>query len=452
MAAVSMSLYNNVAGEIISKEKKRYIGRKERDMKVLFIMPGAGDSFYCGNCFRDNLQAMALSKAGHDVIIMPLYLPLKQNVFKGDVPLFFPATTYYVEQKMFGKHKMPLWMKRILGSEALLGMASSLSGTTSAEGMEGMTLSMIEGEGQAFKQNMKELIDWVKQTEKPDVIQLSTSLLLGIAKELKKETNIPIVCSLQDEEVWIDSLKEEFVDKAWQGVLTNAKYVDRFITTSYYYQQIVMTKMPQLGRVEVIYPGVDVDKYQSDEYPADPTIGFFYRMNELDGLDILADAFVLLKQRGTVPRLKLRIGGGYMNPDKKLVKQVKRTLKPYATDVVMEETYDMDEHADFYRKITVLSVPLRFQEGVGLYLCEAFAASRPVVEPNTGSFAEIVGHAGLIYEPNDAQHLADALEKMLTDKPLYDSCREHAMTMARQRYNDIIAANHLTNLYEELHH
>ena len=80
-------------------------------------------------------------------------------------------------------------------------------------------------------------------------------------------------------------------------------------------------------------------------------------------------------------------------PGKKLVKQVKRTLKPYADDVVIEDTYDMDEHAGFYRKITVLSVPLRFQEGVGLYLCEAFAAGRPAVEPNTGSFAEIVGMA-----------------------------------------------------------
>ena len=39
-------------------------------MKVLFILPGAGDSFYCGNCFRDNLQALALRKAGHDVVIM----------------------------------------------------------------------------------------------------------------------------------------------------------------------------------------------------------------------------------------------------------------------------------------------------------------------------------------------------------------------------------------------
>ena len=47
-------------------------------MKVVYIIPGAGDSFYCGNCFRDNLQASALKKMGHDVIIMPLYLPLKK--------------------------------------------------------------------------------------------------------------------------------------------------------------------------------------------------------------------------------------------------------------------------------------------------------------------------------------------------------------------------------------
>lgn len=419
-------------------------------MKILFILPGAGDSFYCGNCFRDNLQAQALRKAGHEVIIMPLYLPLKHHAFQSDVPLFFPATTYYVEQKMFGKRKMPSWMKRMLGAEVLLDMASSLSGTTTAEGMEDMTLSMIEGEGHAFEENVKQLIDWVKQSEKPDIIQLSSSLLLGIAKELKKETGIPIVCSLQDEEVWIDSLKSEFVEKAWKGVSDNAKYVDRFITTSYYYQQIVKEKLPQLGSVDVIYPGIDIAKYQSGDYPVDPTIGFFYRMNELDGLDILADAFVILKKRGSVPHLKLRIGGGYMSPDKKLVRQVKRTLKPYASDVVIEDSYDMEKHADFYRKVSLLSVPLRFQEGVGLYLCEAFAAGRPAVEPNTGSFAEIVGHAGLIYEPNDSRHLADALEKILTDKQMYDRCKEQALALAKERYDDMSSAKRLTELYDEL--
>ncbi|MDR0894352.1 MAG: hypothetical protein LBN06_03490 [Prevotellaceae bacterium] len=76
-------------------------------MKVLFIIPGSGDSFYCGNCFRDNLQATALRKAGHEVTVMPLYLPLTQPSFRADTPLFFPATTYYVEQKFFGRRSMP---------------------------------------------------------------------------------------------------------------------------------------------------------------------------------------------------------------------------------------------------------------------------------------------------------------------------------------------------------
>lgn len=31
-------------------------------MQILIIGPGAGDSFYCGNCFRDSLQTSALEK------------------------------------------------------------------------------------------------------------------------------------------------------------------------------------------------------------------------------------------------------------------------------------------------------------------------------------------------------------------------------------------------------
>ena len=62
-------------------------------MKVLFVMPGAGDAFYCGNCFRDNLQAMPLRKASHEVVVVPLYLPVQQSDAEGGAPLFFPATT-----------------------------------------------------------------------------------------------------------------------------------------------------------------------------------------------------------------------------------------------------------------------------------------------------------------------------------------------------------------------
>ena len=145
-------------------------------MKILFIVPGSGDSFYCGNCFRDNLQASALRKAGHEVIVMPLYLPLRHRSFQADTPLFFPATTFYTAQKFFGKRKMPDWLKRITGSDTLLNVASSLSGSTSAEGLEEMTLAMITGKDAAFLDMVDQLICWVKDREKPDIIHLSSTL------------------------------------------------------------------------------------------------------------------------------------------------------------------------------------------------------------------------------------------------------------------------------------
>ena len=417
-------------------------------MKILFITPGSGDGYYCGNCFRDNLQAQALHRAGHDVTIMPLYLPLNHiGQLQGNSPIFFPATSFYVDQKLKGR--APRWLSRLLSARPLLGMASSLSGTTSAGGMEGMTLSMIEGDDPAFLKSCAELVEYVRE-ERPDVIQLSSTLIIGIARELRKAVDIPIVCSIQDEEVWLDGLEQQYADRAWNSITEYSRYVDKFITTSRYYADIAARRMPGLPQPEIIYPGIEIERYSTDSWPKDPTIGFFYRMNSLDGLDILADAFVLLKERGTIPGLKLRIGGGYMSPDKRFMRKVRRTLKPYSDDVIIEEEYSWKRHPGFYRDITVLSNPLRFNEGVGLYLCEAFAAGRPAVEPATGSFPEIMDGAGLTYMPNTPAALADALERILTDRQLFDRTSARTIEISRTRYSSAITATALTTLYTSL--
>ena len=417
-------------------------------MKILFITPGSGDSFYCGNCFRDNLQASALRNAGHEVIIMPLYLPLKQESFRANTPLFFPATTYYVAQKFFGKRKMPQWMKKLTGSEAMLKIASSRSGTTSAKGMEDMTLSMIKGDDLAFMDHINQMINWIQTQEKPDIIHLSSTLIIGIAKVLRNRLNIPIICSVQDEEIWIDSLNKEDASRAWQSITDNIGYIDHFITTSEFYKDVAMKRIP-LREVAVIYPGVDCKKYASEDYPKDPTIGFFYRMNRENGLDILAEAFVKLKKKNAIKNLKLKIGGGYTNENKQFLKEVKNTLTPYSADVEISDSYSLEEQVRFYSEISVISVPITFNESVGLYLCEAFAAGRPAVEPATGSFPEIVGEAGILYSPNNSDTLAETLEKLLTDTYQYNQSAEKAMELSSTRYNEQILANQLLALYEQ---
>jgi glycosyltransferase involved in cell wall biosynthesis len=419
-------------------------------MKILFIVPGSGDAFYCGNCFRDNLQANALRKAGHEVIVMPLYLPFKYPSFKADTPLFFPATTFFAAERYFKKGRVPRLLSRMLESKLMLRIASSFSGTTSADGLEDITLSMIFGANAAFAEQVKMMMDWIEHHEKPDVIHLSTTLLIGVAKAVRQRINIPVVCSVQDEEVWIDSMEPIFAQVAWQGIVENLKYIDQFVTASEFYKKTITARIPQITDVEVIYPGVDVAKYASDVYPTDPVIGFFYRMNRENGLDILAEAFVKLKKRNTVKNLKLKVAGGHTAKDKRFLRSVKKILRPYMDDVDWSDTYDPEHHADFYKQITCISVPITFDEGVGLYLCEAFAASRPAVEPASGSFPEIIGDAGMVYSPNNSDALADAIEKLLTDKTLFNHCCEKALEMSQTRYNYGMMSKRLIKTYQQL--
>jgi glycosyltransferase involved in cell wall biosynthesis len=419
-------------------------------MRILFIVPGSGDSFYCGNCFRDNLQANALRKAGNEVIIMPLYLPLKELTFTGDTPLFFPATSYYLSQKYFKKRVMPEWINKCLGSDFFLNIAASFSGSTSSEGLEDMTLSMINGDGVAFNQQVGTLVEWIKNHEKPDVVHLSSSLLLGIAKAIKEAVDIPLVCSLQDEEVWIDKLEKRYADIAWKDISDNAKYVDKFITSSEYYKNFLSQRLPLINGIEVVYPGIDTNKYASDQYPDNPVIGFFYRMNEENGLGILAEAYAKLRKTGKFNHVRLRIGGGYTATDKKFLKKIQPILAPYKSSIDWIHTYSLNEHLQFYKEISVICVPLTFNEGVGLYLCEAFAAGRPAIEPATGSFPEIVENAGILYTPNSADALAEAMEKLLSDEQLLSDSRAKALYLSESRYNQTVQAQKLYAVYSEI--
>ena len=420
-------------------------------MKILLIIPGSGDTFYCGNCFRDNLYAQALRNAGHEVVIMPLYLPLTDKSFRADTPLFFPATSYFVSQKIFGKGKIPRFFEKILDSPSILRLASSFSGTTSAKGMEQMTLSMIKGDDRHFAKQTEKLIHWIINHDRPDIIHLSTSMLIGIAKAIKNQINIPIVCSLQDEEIWLDSLENRFAQEAWEAIGQNSKYIDRFIASSEFYKSVSLNKIPEISEIDVVYPGVNIEKYS----PPTPdlvgfTIGFFYRMNYENGLDILAQSFTKLKKENTIPNLKLKIGGGYTRENKSFVKRIRNILQPYIQDVIWSDNYNLDEHTNFYKDISLICAPIRFNEAFGLYLCEAFAAGIPAVVPDTGSFSEIIENAGLLYSPNDSEHLTEALRKILIDKRLYENCKINALQLSYERYNDVVTAENLLKIYNRV--
>lgn len=391
-------------------------------MTIVQITPGAG-KMYCGNCFRDNALVAALRKLGHSTLLVPLYLPLtldEQDQSAG-TPIFFTGVNVYLEQKSALFRNAPQWLHHLLASPALLQWAAGMTAKTRPEELGELTVSMLRGEEGHQARELKELIAWLKTQTAPDVICLSNALLLGLARELKRELGAPVVCMLQGEDSFLDSLPPPHQDDAWAALAERAKEIDLFIAPSQYFGEMMGGRLGlPAERVRVIYNGINLEGYApATAPPTPPVIGYFARMCREKGLHLLVDAFILLKQRHRVKDLKLRVGGGCGPSDEKFVATLRSRLEArgFLSDVEFCPNLDRSGKQAFLRSLSVLSVPALYGEAFGLYLIEAWASGVPVVQPWHAAFPELIKATGggVLCAPGSAEALADALEQMLSD-------------------------------------
>jgi glycosyltransferase involved in cell wall biosynthesis len=390
-------------------------------MNIVQITPGAG-GMYCGGCFRDNALVHALRHLGHEVLMVPLYLPLtldEPDESRG-TPTFFGGINVYLEQILPWFRKTPAWLHRLLDSPVLLKFAAKLGAKTRAEELGEITLSMVRGEDGNQARELEELIAWLKLRERPDVICLSNALLLGMARRLHRELGAPVVCLLSGEDTFLDALPPLHRDLTWDTLANRAAEVPAFIAPSRYFAALMerRLRLPP-GRVRVIANGISLEGFQPADAPPDPpALGFFARMCREKGLDLLVEAYILIRQRGRVNNLRLRIGGGLGPSDQSFVQELRRRLDAlgFGADIELHPNLDRAGKLAFLRSLTVFSTPALYGEAFGLYVIEALAAGVPVVQPRTAAFPELIEATGggLISEPS-APALAEAIEQLLLD-------------------------------------
>jgi glycosyltransferase involved in cell wall biosynthesis len=396
-------------------------------MKIVYLITGSGGSFYCGNCYRDMIYLRAIRKVpGINATAIPLYLPPDiTHIESGlDKNVFFGAISMYLREKVPFFKNMPSFMEKLVDSPRMLRMASRRAGTTRTEGLEDMTLNMINGENAFPKKEFQRLIKYLIKDGKPDVIHLSNALIIGLAHQLKKELNVKIICSLLNEDDWIDEMVEPFQTKAWKSISAEAHNIDAFITPSNYYKELFISKTGISGRNFNVVPlGLDTSDLniteKKDNYPA---IGYFCRINSQNGFDKLIDAFIVLKSADNSSGLTLHVSGGYSGDDKPFITDQIRKIKAKGLKsfIRIYPEFHGNSKNEFFSNIDVMSVPVRKHDGYGLYILEANAAGIPVIQPATGAFPEIIErtHGGIIYSPDNVEELSANILKLLKDRDL----------------------------------
>jgi len=427
-------------------------------MKIINIVPGFGGTFYCGNCLRDSGFVHALKAAGHDAITLPIYLPLFAEGCKNDeeVPVFYGAVNIYLKQNYKLLRHMPSWMQNLLDSEPVLRYAAKKAGSTRAHGLEEMTLSMLKGHEGYQKDELQQLIDYLQNHEKPDVVHLSNALLLGLAYKIRTELGIPVVCSLQDEDVWIDAMDESYKPKLWNLLSEKAKDVDAFIPVSNYFAGVMKDKMniPE-KKLHPIYISVDPEKYEVTKPSLNPhVIGYLNRINDENGFEILIDAFIELKDHSEFKNTKLKVTGGKSGDDKPFInKQLKKLKrKNYIKDIEFVDDFRVESLSEFFSTLTVLSVPVLKGEAFGLYQLQSLAAGVPLVQPALGAFPEIIKETGggVIYKPNTAKALAAKYNEVFSDPDKLNEMSVNGRKAVEDKFNMNILTEKMIEVYAKV--
>ena len=416
-------------------------------MRIIHLTPGTG-TFHCGSCLRDNALVKALRARRHDALMVPLYLPMvtDREVQASEQVVRVGGISLYLQERLPLFRFAPGFVKRWLDHPKRLRFAAGFMGMTSAADLGRMTLGSLAGESGNQWPEWRKLIEWLKTQPKADVVSLSNSLLSGLAGPLTRELGAPVLCSLQGEDSFLDSLPEPWREQCWAAMRENARHVARFVAPSRYYARAMSKRLAvPMERIAVIPNGIDVNSFAEAAPDLNlPVIGYLARMIPGKGLTTLVDAFTEMVRRNNVPRLRLKIGGAKTPADEKYVAGLEKKLAEAgcAERVSWHPNMSFDEKRRFFRDVTVFSVPATYGEAFGLYLVEAMACGIPVVQPRSGAFEEIIESTGggVLCAPDDPASLVEGLEALLLDPARREAIGKKAMASARASFTSAAMA------------
>ena len=302
-------------------------------MRIVYITAGAA-GMYCGSCMRDNTLVAALVRQGYDALLVPTYTPIRTDEDDVSQPrIFFGGINVYLQQKLGLFRWTPWFFDRLLDGKGLLNWVSRFAVKTQAQDLADLTISMLKGTHGYQRKEVAKLVRWLAHDVKPQIINLTNALLSGMVGEFKRQLRAPILCSLQGDDIFLESLPQPQRGQAIELIRDNSRDIDGFIATSGYYADFMAGYLgiPR-DRIHVVYPGLNLHGHghpraEANERPF--TIGYFARICPEKGLHLLIDAFRILRQTPGLPPVRLRISGWLGDNNKTYFADLQKKLESW---------------------------------------------------------------------------------------------------------------------------
>lgn len=211
------------------------------------------------------------------------------------------------------------------------------------------------------------------------------------------------------------------------------KYVDCFHVPTDRAKHALMAEGVDSTRITIIPYGVDLTRFRPSPHKLRrrPLVLTVARLEEEKGMRDLESVARSLPQYDF-----LVVGSGSYVPqgDNIRVKQVKYS-----------QIHKVYQSADLFF-LPSRTTPT-WEEQYGMALVEAMACGLPIVSTNSGAIPEIVGEAGMIVREGSAEAMRAAILHLLTNPTERDTLSKLALDRAKARYDCMITARKLQNLY-----
>ncbi|MBC8868677.1 MAG: glycosyltransferase family 4 protein [Planctomycetes bacterium] len=427
-------------------------------MKVAYLTAGAA-GMYCGSCMHDNTLAAALGRLGVDIQLIPTYTPIRTD--ENDVSVdrvFFGGVNVFLQQRFPLFRRIPAWLDRILDRPRFIRWVTSRAIEIDPKELGGLTVSMLKGEHGFQRKEVRRLCQWLASSVKPDLVVLTNVLIGGCIPEIKRKLNVPVLVTLQGDDVFLDQLVEPFKSRAFEEIQRLVECVDGFVVNSRYYADFIEQYFGIHGdKLEIVPLGIDTrDFHQSvpkttltQSAPTrQPTIGYLARLAPEKGLHVLVDAFIELRKKTDMGNAQLRVAGwlGEQNREYAETEFAKLRAAGLADAFHYAGAVSRHEKIEFLESLDVFSVPTTYAEAKGLYVLESLAAGVPVVQPEHGAFPELLTATGggWLTTPGDPVALAETLSVALADRERLSQFAAAGRAAVHERFNaDAMGSNTL---------